>query len=74
MLGIVLQSFSKEELLYDRCFEMAYDKLHVLYSVYHMLIATNLGKAIQLNTIILMGCRLGPRLAASGSVECIEVE
>jgi hypothetical protein len=39
-----------------------------------MLIATNLENAIQLNTITLMGSRLGPRLAASGNVECIEVE
>lgn len=46
MLGIVLESSSKEELLYDRCFEMAYDKLHVPYPVYHMQIATNLDKQI----------------------------
>jgi hypothetical protein len=39
-----------------------------------MLIATNLEKAIQVNTITLMDSRLGPILTASGGVECIEVE
>lgn len=73
MLGFVLQSFSREELLYDRCFQIAYDKLLLPHIVYHIQIATKLEKSNQLNTIILMGSRLGQRLAASGSVECIEV-
>jgi hypothetical protein len=74
MLGFVLQSFSREEPLYDRCFPIAYDKLLVPYPVYHTQIVTSLENAIQLNTIILMGSRLGPILTASGGVECIEVE
>jgi hypothetical protein len=39
-----------------------------------MMIATNLENVIQVNTITLMGSRLGPILTASGGVECIEVE
>jgi hypothetical protein len=58
MLGFVLQSFSREEPLYDRCFPIAYDKLLVPYPVYHMQIVTKLGKAMQCSTVIIISRHL----------------